>query len=66
MKTSEDFVLSVIDLAFALKRLVESGYYDERRYRLVQDFMRLKNRVQIHTKLLEEKQTAEQFRNRQR
>src|SRR4030042_5442433 len=31
MKNSDQFVLSVISLAFALKKLVESDYYDEHR-----------------------------------
>lgn len=65
MKNLDQFIFSVIDLAFALKRLVESAYYDEGRYKLVQDFTRLKNRVQVHTTILEQKETAEKFRHRQ-
>ncbi len=66
MKHVDEFVLSVIDLAFALKRLVESAYYDEGRFRLVQDFNRLKHRVAVHIKILKEKETAKRFQERQR
>jgi hypothetical protein len=66
MKNSDQFVLSVISLAFALKKLVESDHYDEGRHKLVQDFIRLKNRVQLHTKVLENKETAEKFQEGQR
>ncbi|MEI9475057.1 MAG: hypothetical protein WCO26_00560 [Deltaproteobacteria bacterium] len=61
MKNSDRFALSVISLAFALKRLVESDLYDESRHRLVEDFTGLKNRVQLQTKILEQKETAERF-----
>ena len=66
MKNSDQFALSVISLAFALKRLVESDYYDESRHKLVEDFTRLKDRVQLHTKLLENKETAKKFQEHQR
>jgi histidinol-phosphate/aromatic aminotransferase/cobyric acid decarboxylase-like protein len=66
MKNRDQFVLSVISLAFALKKLVESDYYDESRHKLVEDFIRLKNRVQLHTKVLENKETAEKFQEGQR
>ena len=66
MKNSDQFVLSVISLAFALKKLVESDYYDESRHKLVEEFTRLKNRVQLHTKILEQKKTAEKFQKLQR
>ena len=66
MKNSDQFVLSVISLAFALKKLVESDYYDESRHKLVEEFTRLKNRVQLHTKILEQKETAEKFQQQQR
>jgi hypothetical protein len=56
----------VISLGFALKKLVESDYYDEGRHKLVEDFTRLKNRVQLHTKILEQKEAAEMLRERQR
>jgi len=65
-RNTDQFVLSVISLAFALKKLLESDYYDEAKYRLIQDFTKLKNRVQLHAKLLEQKETAEKFRERQR
>jgi hypothetical protein len=65
MKHTDQFVLSVISLAFALKKLLESDYYDESKYKLVQDFTRLKNRVQLHTKILENKETAKNFREKQ-
>ena len=64
MKNSDQFALSVISLAFALKKLVESDYYDESRHKLVEEFTRLKNRVQLHTKLLEQKETAEKSQGR--
>jgi len=66
MKNTDQFVLSVISLAFALKKLVESDYYDETKHKLVQDFTRLKNRVQLHTKLLENRETAQKFSDQQR
>ena len=66
MRNRDQFVLSVISLAFALKKLVESDYYDENRHKLVEEFTRLKNRVQLHTKILEQKETAERFQERQR
>jgi hypothetical protein len=61
MKHTDQFVLSVISLAFALKKLLESDYYDESKHKLVQDFIKLKNRVQLHTKILENKETAKKF-----
>ena len=66
MRNRDQFVLSVISLAFALKKLVESDYYDENRHKLVEEFTRLKNRVQLHTKILEQKETAEKFQEQQR
>ena len=66
MRNRDQFVLSVISLAFALKKLVESDYYDENRHKLVGEFTRLKNRVQLHTKILEQKETAERFQEQQR
>ena len=66
MRNSDRFVLSVISLALALKKLVESDYYDEGKHKLVQDFTKLKNRIQLHTKHLERKQTAKKFKERQR
>jgi hypothetical protein len=66
MKNTDQFVLSVISLAFALKKLVESDFYDEGKHKLVQDFTRLKNRVQLHTKLLENRETAQKFGDQQR
>jgi hypothetical protein len=56
----------VISLALALKKLVESDYYDEGKHKLVQDFTKLKNRVQLHTKHLERRQTAKKFQERER
>ena len=61
MKSSDQFALSVISLAFALKKLVESDYYDESKHKLIQDFTKLKQRVQIHTQILENKETAQKF-----
>jgi hypothetical protein len=66
MKSSDQFVLSVISLALALKKLVESDYYDESKHNLIQDFTKLKNRVQLHTKLLENKEIAKKFQQQQR
>ncbi len=66
MKNTDQFVLSVISLAFILKKLVESDYYDEGKHRLVQEFARLKNKVQLHTKILEQRQTAEKFHEQQK
>ena len=66
MENTDRFVLSVISLAFALERLVESEYYDDNKHKLVQEFTRLKNRVQLHTKILENKETAEKFQEEQR
>ncbi len=64
MKNSNQFVLSVIGLALALKKLVESDYYDESKYKLIQDFTRLKNRIQLHTQILENRETAQKFQAR--
>lgn len=66
MRNTDRFVLSVISLALALKKLVESEHYDEGKHKLVQDFTKLKNRVQLQTKILEQKQTAKKFKDRQR
>ena len=65
MKYTDQFVLSVISLAFALKKLLESDYDDEGKHKLVQDFTKLKNRVQLHTKILENKETAKKFQEKQ-
>ena len=65
MKTTDQFALSVISLAFALKKLVESDYYDESKHKLIQDFTKLKQRVQIHTQILKNKETAEKFQEDQ-
>ena len=66
MRNSDHFVLSVISLALALKKLVESDYYDEGKHKLIQDFTKLKNRVQLQTKLLERRQSSKNFKERQR
>ncbi len=66
MKDTDRFALSVISLAFALKKLVESEYYDEGKHKLVQEFIRLKSKVQLHTKILEQRQTAEKFQQQQK
>ena len=65
-KATDRFVMSVISLAFALKNLVESKYYDEGQHKLVQDFAKLKEKVQLHTKILEERRAAERFKQQQR
>ena len=65
-EASDRFALSVLSLAFALKKLVESDYYEEGKHKLVQEFTRLKNKVQLHTKILEQKQTAEKFQQEQK
>jgi histidinol-phosphate/aromatic aminotransferase/cobyric acid decarboxylase-like protein len=65
-QAADHFALSVLSLAFALKKLVESDYYDESKHKLVQEFARLKNKVQLHTKILEQKQTAEKFQQQQK
>lgn len=66
MKDADHFALAVISLAFALKRLLESDYHDETKHRLVQDFLKLKDRVQLHTRILEQKETAKKFQQQQR
>jgi hypothetical protein len=65
MKSTDQFALSVISLAFALKKLVESDYYDESKHKLIQDFTKLRHRVQIHTQILENKERAEKFLEQQ-
>ncbi len=65
MKQSDQFALSVISLAFALKRLVESDYYDESKHKLIQEFTMLRNRVNLHTRILDDHETARKFRERQ-
>ena len=65
MKQSDQFTLSIISLAFALKRLVESDYYDESKHKLIQDFTRLGNRVKLHTRILDDQETAKKFLERQ-
>ena len=65
MKHSDQFALSIISLAFALKRLVESDYYDESKHKLIQDFTRLRNRVKLHTRILDDQETAKKFLERQ-
>ncbi len=66
MKDSDQFALAVISLAFALKKLLESDYHDETKHRLIQDFLKLKDRVQLHTKILENRETARKFQQQQR
>jgi len=66
MKSSDQFALSVISLAFALKKLVESDYYNESKHKLIQDFTKLKNRVQLHSQILENRETAQKFQRQQR
>ena len=65
MKQSDQFALSIISLAFALKRLVESDYYDEGKHKLIQDFTRLRNRVKLHTRILNNQETVKKFLERQ-
>jgi len=60
-KDTDRFVLSVISLAFALKKLLESEYYDESKHKFIRDFTRLKNRLQFYTKILEQKETAQKI-----
>ena len=55
MRDADHFSLSVISLAFALKRLLESNHYEEAKHKLIQDFTKLKNRVQIQTRILDRK-----------
>jgi histidinol-phosphate/aromatic aminotransferase/cobyric acid decarboxylase-like protein len=66
MRNTDQFVLSVISLAFAIKKLLDSDHYDESKHKLVHEFTRLKNRVQLHTKILENKETAQKFQEQQR
>jgi len=66
MKDSDQFALSVISLAFAVKRLLESDYHEETKHKLVQDFIKLKEKVQLHTKILDQKETAKEFKQNQR
>ena len=65
MKRTDRFAFSVISLAFALKKLLESDYYEESKHKLVQDFTKLKNKVQLHTKILENRETAKKFQELQ-
>jgi len=64
MGHTDQFVLAVISLAFALKRLVESEHYDEKKVGLVRDFTKLKNKVQFHTNLLEKKEAVKKYQQR--
>jgi len=66
MRSSDAFVMSVISLAFSLKNLVESDYYDEGKHKLIQDFAKLKERVALHTRILEQRETAKKFVERQK
>jgi hypothetical protein len=65
MKDTDQFALSAFSLAFALKRLLESDYHDETIRKLVQDFIKLKDRVQLHTKILDQKEATKQFQQNQ-
>jgi len=65
MDDSDQFAFSVFSLAFALKKLVESDYYDESKHKLIQDFTRLKNRVQLLIKILENKERAKKYQQQQ-
>ena len=62
MEDSDEFAFSVFSLAFALKKLVESDYYDESKHKVMQDFTKLKNRVQLLINILENKEKAKKFR----
>ncbi len=66
MNNTDQFALSVISLAFAIKKLLESDYHEETKQKLVQDFIKLKDKVQLHTKILEQKETAKKFQQQQR
>jgi len=65
MEDSDQFAFSVFSLAFALKKLVESDYYDESKHNLIHDFTRLKNRVQLLIKILENKERAKKYQQQQ-
>jgi len=65
MEDSDQFAFSVFSLAFALKKLVESDYYDESKHKLIHDFTRLKNRVQLLIKILENKERAKKYQQQQ-
>jgi len=65
MEDSDQFAFSVFSLAFALKKLVESDYYDESKHKLIQDFTRLKNRVQLLIKILENKERGKKHQQQQ-
>lgn len=65
MEDSDQFAFSVFSLAFALKKLVESDYYDESKHNLIYDFTRLKNRVQLLIKILENKERAKKYQQPQ-
>jgi len=65
MEDSDQFAFSVFSLAFALKKLVESDYYDESKHNLIYDFTRLKNRVQLLIKILENKERAKKYQQQQ-
>jgi len=65
MEDSDQFAFSVFSLAFALKKLVESDYYDESKHNLIQDFTRLNNRVQLLIKILENKERAKKYQQQQ-
>jgi hypothetical protein len=54
------FVLSVISLAFALKGLMESAQYEEATNAVVRDFLKLKERVEVLTRLAELRKQGEE------
>jgi hypothetical protein len=64
MGHTDKFVLAVISLAFALKKLVESEHYNEEKHGLVKEFTKLKNKVQFHINLLEKKEAASKYQQR--
>jgi hypothetical protein len=66
MMNTDQFILSVISLAYTLKKLVESNSYDESKHKLIHEFTRLNNRVKLLTKILEQKQTVEKFQEQQK
>ncbi len=61
MNEADRFALSVFSLAFAIKALLESDCPDETKKGLILDFIKLKNRVQLQIRILEQKQRAEKF-----
>lgn len=66
MDESDQFAFSVFNMAFALKRLIESDYYDESKHKLIKEFTRLIRRTQLLIKILEYKEKVKKVQEQQR